>query len=242
MASKLEKLQSQIIDLGKGVDFGDGLEKAFGRLKIIPLEMLVKANWNYKKDDAERSAKLVANIKRNGQFVNIAVRRLETGYFEVIDGNHRYDSLKEVGYTRVLAYDFGKIPLTQAQRIAIEVNETKFEPESLQLAQIVSDLKIEFGEENLLETLPFNEQDLDLFDNMLELDWNAPDFRDPVNDDGFTELKAALPDSAYEVYKAALKKVRKQLEAEGHKLNDETRIRHGQVIELLAAEFLAGAD
>lgn len=32
----------------------------------IPIEKLVKANWNYKNDDVELKEKLKANIKRNG--------------------------------------------------------------------------------------------------------------------------------------------------------------------------------
>jgi ParB-like chromosome segregation protein Spo0J len=59
----------------------------------IPLDLLVPADWNYKTDDEYRQEKLKNNIKRNGQVENIIVRLLSTGFYEIVNGNHRYQAL-----------------------------------------------------------------------------------------------------------------------------------------------------
>ena len=41
---------------------------------LIDIDKLVKADWNYKQDDEVKTAKLRANIRRNGQVENIIVR------------------------------------------------------------------------------------------------------------------------------------------------------------------------
>ena len=61
----------------------------------IPTDKLVKADWNYKTEDQEKQEKLKENIKRNGQIENIIIRELETGFFEVVNGNHRLSVLKD---------------------------------------------------------------------------------------------------------------------------------------------------
>lgn len=45
----------------------------------IDIENLVKAEWNYKKDDAILHEKLKANILKNGLIENIIVRELVGG-------------------------------------------------------------------------------------------------------------------------------------------------------------------
>ena len=61
--------------------------------KLIDISKCVKASWNYKEDNQELLDKLIENIKRIGQVENIQVRLLETGFYEVINGNHRLDAL-----------------------------------------------------------------------------------------------------------------------------------------------------
>lgn len=135
------------------------------RFVEIPIEKLVKANWNYKNDDVELKEKLKANIKRNGQIENLIVRELETGFFEIVNGNHRYDALFELKTKSVMCYNLGSISLQQAQRIAIETNETRFTSDTDKLSALLNEINIEFEYEDLLSTLPY---DADEFKELLE--------------------------------------------------------------------------
>ena len=54
---------------------------------VLPVDKLVHADWNYKLDDALLVEKLRNNMKRSGQMLNVVVRELDTGYYEVVDGH-----------------------------------------------------------------------------------------------------------------------------------------------------------
>jgi len=144
----------------------------FSKYKLIPMEELVKAEWNYKQEDEEMATALVENFKRNGQVENLIVRQLDTGYYEVVNGNHRYDALKVLGAKKVVVYDKGKISLTEAQRLAVETNESKFVADQVELAKLLKEMTDTFDEDELLATLPYSKQELDNMVSMTEFDFN----------------------------------------------------------------------
>jgi DNA modification methylase len=137
------------------------------RYKIFPRELLVKASWNYKNDSDFTHEKLTNNIKRIGQVENIQVRLLDTGYYEVVNGNHRLDSNDKIGRKFIVAYDHGKITLAEAQRIAIETNETRFGHDPDKLAALIKDLSLSYDMGELETTLPFDSKQVE---EMLKFD------------------------------------------------------------------------
>lgn len=127
----------------------------------IELGKLVKAEWNYKDDDAERAQKLTANIRKNGQVENIIVRELDNGAYEVVNGNHRIDTFRELGTKKVVCFNMGRdVSLASAQRLAVETNETKFERDEMRLAEVLSNIVVEFDLDDLDTTMPFDEGEL----------------------------------------------------------------------------------
>jgi len=144
----------------------------------IPIDRLVKAVWNYKKDDEIKKEKLKNNIAENGQIENIIVRIIDEEKYEVVNGNHRYDAMLELGFPSIVCYNMGNITLAHAKKIAIETNETKFETDHILLAQTIKDITEEF--DNLADTMPFSEQEIDSYVNLLDFDWNQFD-RDAVD-------------------------------------------------------------
>jgi len=158
------------------------MEKGFINIDITKL---VKADWNYKEENENLTDKLINNIKRNGQIENIIIRELDTGFYEVVNGNHRYDALKKLKYKKVYAYNFGQISLSHAQRIAIETNETKFESDNIKLAELIKEITNEFSKEDLALTLPYNEEEIQNYSELLDFDWeelnnsDSLDFSEP---------------------------------------------------------------
>jgi len=128
--------------------------------EVIEIEKLVKADWNYKGEDEGKSIKLQENIKRNGQIENIIVRKLETGFYEVVNGNHRYDAMKEIGFKFAVVHNKGEITLSEAKRIAIETNETKFDTDQLKLAELLGDINAEFSIDEMAVTMPYNPEEI----------------------------------------------------------------------------------
>jgi hypothetical protein len=153
----------------------------------LPREKLVKAPWNYKEDDEWKAEKLTANIKRNGQVVNMIVRpKGRKGRYEVVNGNHRLDSFDELGFKTIVCFNTGKISLAAAKRLAVETNETSFDPDSEKLDAIVRDLVTEFPIEELEVTMPYTEDELE---QMAKI----PDLEPPPGTGGGTGDKGGKP-------------------------------------------------
>ena len=139
----------------------------------IPIEKLVPADWNYKEDNDALTEKLKNNIKRNGQLENILVRKLDTGFYEVVNGNHRLPVFKELGIEKPVCFDLGTITDAHAKRIAIETNETRFETDSTSLAKLIGEIsEVEFDLKDLATTFPFDEKDLENMQALLDFDWD----------------------------------------------------------------------
>lgn len=172
----------------------------FTKFLSLPVDKLVKADWNYKEEDPELTGKLIANIKRNGQIENILVRELDTGFYEIVNGNHRYDALVEVEATEVVAYNLGRITLAEAQRIAIETNETRFKTDPTKLSSIIADISKQFTTEDLAHSMPYNQERLNELIEMSTFDWSKygqPKPTDsPAEGQGGTETIHITVDSA----------------------------------------------
>lgn len=139
------------------------------KIEMIKVKDLNKAEWNYKEDDAEMGMKLVHNIKRNGILVPSIVYN-DDGKLTVIDGNHRLDAYRYLEILQVPCVNLGEISLNEARRIAIEINETKFDADRLKLAEALHDIKLEFDEDDLKLTLPFGNDELEQFEALIDLD------------------------------------------------------------------------
>lgn len=132
----------------------------------MSVDKLVKAVWNYKQNDDVTLQKLVENIKKNGVVETILVRELDTGYFEIINGNHRYDAIQSLNIPDVMVCNLGKISESRAKRLAIELNETSFPNDNQILASILKEISKEFGVDDILSSLPYSEKELDKFLSM----------------------------------------------------------------------------
>ena len=144
------------------------MKKGFGK---IPVSKLVKAKWNYKVEDKEKQKKLTLNLKRNGQVENIIVRETKGGKFEVVNGNHRLGSLKELKTKEAMCFNLGKITDAEAKRIAVETNETKFDSDYFKLASVVHDIVGEFKIDDLKETFPFSDTEISNMEKYQDWDW-----------------------------------------------------------------------
>jgi len=192
----LTVLQEKIIPLYSSAEnFADVPEDEisnFSNYKIFPRELLIKADWNYKEEDEFTSEKLVNNMKKNGQIENIHVRKLKTGYYEVVNGNHRLDASDKIGKKFIVCYDHGVMTLAEAQLIAIETNETKFKANQEKLFMILQNLKIEFPEEDLKFTLPYDDEFLKTAFDFNESDNIILDNVE-IKEDDYNEAPPAIP-------------------------------------------------
>jgi len=150
-------------------------DSLFKNFKEIALDKIATADWNYKTDDPVLLEKLVNNIKTNGQIENLLVRKLETGFYQCVNGNHRIAALNKLGIKTAVCYDLGDISDYQAKRIAIETNETKFETDQVKLAELIDELNSKYSIEELSQTMPYTGEEIQAFKDMLDFDFSEYD-------------------------------------------------------------------
>lgn len=178
----------------------------------VPIESAVKADWNYKEDDPEKQEKLVANIKRNGQIETTIVRPLPTGFYEVVNGNHRYDAFVTCGMKGFWAFNIGEVSLAHAQRVAIETNETRFTTNDVRLAKLMQEIEMEFSREELEATMPFDKARLDAMAEMLEFQGfggeenGANSGGEGNKGEGLKSIHLIVPESVYETWQRWVEK------------------------------------
>ena len=171
----------------------------------IEIKKLVKANWNYKEENEGQTEKLINNFKRNGQVENLLIRELDTGFYEVVNGNHRLDVMKILKLKKAHVYNFGKMTLAEAQRIAIETNETKFESDSIKLAELITTLSKEFPVDDLVNTMPYSKDEIDNMSDLVNFDFNEfgnTEGVDTLGDNDFShEVKLKVSEETFERWK-----------------------------------------
>jgi len=140
---------------------------------LIKREELHKAEWNYKTDNQDMARKLKENIKENGILQASIIYENKEGKLVVLDGNHRLDAYNELGIDEVPCIKLGKISLSRAKRIAIEINETKFDSDPVKLAETIKDISMDFPLEELEITLPYSIEELENMKNLLDFDWGG---------------------------------------------------------------------
>ena len=139
----------------------------------IEVSKLIKADWNYKEEDENQTLKLIENFKRNGQVENIQIRELENGKYEVVNGNHRLDVMNEIKMKECHVFNYGKISLADAQRIAIETNEIRFQTNAFKLGELIKDMTGTFSLDEMAKTMPFTSDEMGNMIDVLDFDWNT---------------------------------------------------------------------
>jgi len=158
------------------------------RFKEIPLKQLDKAPWNYKTDNDELKEKLKENLRRNGQVENIVVREMKGGRYEIVNGNHRFDALEELSFEKVICYNLGEVSDKAARRLAIELNETRFETDRIKLAVTIKDIADEFDLSDISLTTPYELEELEAMVDLLDFDFDKFEEKElPPIDDGMIE-------------------------------------------------------
>lgn len=205
----------------------------------LPVDALEYAAWNYKVDDDAKQAKLCANFKRNGQIENIIVRELGGGRYEVVNGNHRLKAMRALGIKACVAYDLGDVPLSTAQRIAVETNETKFDKDNLKLAQVLQSITADFSVADVALSMPFEEQEIVNFVATLSHDWSQYDptpapTPNPDEGPGTTDVDIMVTPEVKAAFHEAVGRVQRLLEERTGEAVTESRAML-RIVELLAA-------
>jgi len=151
------------------------------KLAWIDTDDLQKAPWNFKAaaTDPELINRFKASLERGVTPLQAAEREEEPGVYEICDGNHRLDALCEMGFKKILVFDHGKKTLAQRKELGLRYNGDWFFAEAIPLAECLRDV-IEATDDTVIETLSYDEPELDRLLAVLNIDLNTVDGDDDL--------------------------------------------------------------
>ena len=137
-------------------------------LKTIELSQLRENGWNPNFMTDKEFSHLVQQIKKGGMRQPILVRmHLEKGFFEIVDGCHRYRASKTAGLKEI---DCVVVELTESEAKAatIAMNQVKGKMDDMTLAKLLETLKRDFGQ-GLSDEIGMEEKQLTALLKLLEM-------------------------------------------------------------------------
>ena len=217
------------------------------RSLLISKSLLDPNPWNPNKTKPRQQQAIAESLQTYSQILDIIVRPNPNNpeRFQIIDGEHRYDELEDDDvYVTVLH----GLPDADAKKLTIVLNETRGEADKIELAQLLANLSEDLEGDELLNALPYEQNELDELVKLAAVDWDnfnnsdeeeEPNFKgesDPTQDD-FVKIVLVLPKDAFPIAEQA-----KELISQERELNKNKEIAWGQVLESLAADYIAGAN
>jgi hypothetical protein len=195
--------------------------------------------WNPNHMKPRQQTAVEESIKAFGQVVELLVRPHPDidGEFQIIDGEHRYNVLPDTVYCNVIH----GLPDAEAKKLTIVMNETRGSADKIELAQLLAELNTEL--DDLSNALPWDDTELDELVKLADVDWDSFTDAFEENDqestgddptDDFVRLSVAVPREAMDIVNQA-----KDLVEEQGALHKDTALAWGQVLERLAADYLA---
>jgi hypothetical protein len=106
----------------------------------VDIDQVVPNKWNPNRMSKQAFEKLVAYIKLRGYARFIAVRDY-AGYYQILDGEHRWRACKELGFKTIKVHNFGEIPEHVAKEITLNFNNIHGEDDIFERAKILKEMR-----------------------------------------------------------------------------------------------------
>jgi len=140
---------------------------------VIDIDLVIPNNYNPKPDFNSTEElqlefqKIKDSIAYHGQIDPLIVRELN-GKYELINGYHRWQAMKELGFEKVEIKNLGVIDRNEAIKKALSFEELKIPLDTIETAKLVKILK---EDQISLEGLPYFSEEIENKIKMLDFDW-----------------------------------------------------------------------
>ena len=199
------------------------------QIKVVPISTVRPNTWNPKQKDTKEYERVKRGISLKGLRLPVIVRSNGAGY-EIIDGEQRWTACGELGYERVIIYDAGELSDQEAQELTLWYQQ-QVPFDDVLLAGLLSGLNTDYA--NLLE-VPFSEEEINEYAALATFDLAT--YQDEYERKAFDQIeitRVSMTKQQWEIVGAAIEKVRQREDAE--------RMSEGRALELICADYLAGA-
>lgn len=169
----------------------------------VPINHIVPNRWNPNVQSKEMFAKGVNSVKELGMLGSILVR--ETGgVYEILDGEHRWRYMQELGYTECPVETMGEVSDEMAQTLTILMNNIRGKDDVEKRAKIFEALN-----EGQLQLLPFTQEEIENEKALFHFDFSKFSDKKEVKERVVNRTFAiALTDDEWEVLQKCLETAR----------------------------------
>ena len=156
------------------------------KIDYVPLSACVVPDWAFKATFAsdEEKGRFIASVKQGTTPLHVAEmkeRKSKTPVYEIVDGVHRFEALKELGDERVAVYNHGALWPHERKRVALRF-AWSFSHDTVSIARVLQDVQEAVGSDVDIE-LPFDSEEVDRLLAVLSFD-AAVGMSDSTDDDG----------------------------------------------------------
>ncbi len=137
--------------------------------RMVPLDLLSPHPLNANVMPEELRAKLLAHIRRTGRYPFIVVRPHpeEPGRFEILDGHHRVEVLRELGHDEARC-DVWQVDDREAKLLLATLNRLEGQDVPIRRAQLIHDLLAELSPGDLAGLLPETDKQIEELEALLQ--------------------------------------------------------------------------
>jgi len=142
--------------------------------RVVPLESVKPNAYNPKKhydstpEGRNQFARVFKSMKQHKQVEPIIVRELKDGTLEIVNGFHRYEAAKKLGWVDIWVNNLGKIGSKKAKALAIATEDAKIPLDRVELAKLVSEI---MGDPSMIDELIYTEEEIKQMQDMLKFNW-----------------------------------------------------------------------
>jgi len=132
--------------------------KKFREIRLIPIGLLVEADWNPQRMNDKEFNALVENLREVGQIDPLQVSPMPDGRFRVIGGNHRLQALRVLEYELVqcvICEDFSE-EFQKFQSVRLNVIHGKLDPEKF--LRLYEEMAKKYGKNVVADLMKFTDQ------------------------------------------------------------------------------------
>lgn len=142
--------------------------------------------WNTNSVSPENELKLKASVERLGVFKPVIVRELDDGSLEILGGEHRWMTARELGHSTIPVVNLGVISDDRAKEIGLVDNGRYGEDDTLALAELLRGID---SSADIMAILPYNDDELSAIfsstsialDDLDKHDEDLPDLSSPLS-------------------------------------------------------------
>lgn len=130
-------------------------------------------SWNPNRQKAKEARATKESLRAFDQVLDIVVAIASDGHYMIVDGEHRYQTIKESDPSAIVSVTvlFG-YSLAELKKLTIILNETRGQADKIELSALLSSLSDELKDSDLLrEGLPFDPGEMDDILNLSSVDW-----------------------------------------------------------------------